>query len=373
MTLVWFLVPTLTATLLMAVFTTLHTTYYYMTIASPAGYLLAALPFASIDWLAKRWTVQPRWGTIIRVSLGAALGLVGLAQLAVSSSHLAGHIGYMQRLPPSQNMLFGPLRWQMALRDIWRTQCIEINDVLPHYWMVSVLETARPVREGTARTNSQSEVWAVGERGGNCTSRTTGHAPMLSTAIRVQPSDHAWVDVYRSLPLSPAGPVFDTDESVGNRTLQSIPGSNVYKMLNGDGPLKVNLNWTLIDLAAPPTAQSGGWITINQAWQVDALPDEPHWNWYFAPFVTLSNETDQALVTLDNAPALEGWMWRPGDIILNTVRLQVPTNAIPGHYKLQITLFDPNQKKNAVFFTPDTPDKPILVLERTLTINAPKP
>jgi hypothetical protein len=344
-----------------------------MTIASPAGYLLAALPFTSIDWLARRWTARPHWGAVARVGLGSALVLAALAQVAISGSHLVGHIANVQLQPLPHDWLSSPLRWQIALGDIWRTQCIEINDGLPRYWLISILQSARSLRDGAARTNGQSEVWAVGERGGNCTTRSAGPVPALATPTRVHLSDRVRVDVYRSLPLSPTGPVFAHDEPAGDRTLQSIPGTNVSRLLNGDGPLRVNLNWTLIDLAAPATTQPGGWVTISQAWRVDALPDEPHWNWYYAPFVTLSSETDQALVTVDNAPALEGWMWRPGDIILSTVRLQVPTDGAPGHYKLQITLFDPNQKKNAVFFAPDAPDKPILVLERTLTINAPPP
>jgi hypothetical protein len=66
-------------------------------------------------------------------------------------------------------------------------------------------------------------------------------------------------------------------------------------------------------------------------------------------------------------------MWRPGDIIISNVRLKVPADAAPGIYKLKISLFDPNQKVNAVFFVPGAPDKPILNLERSLTITTRAP
>jgi hypothetical protein len=212
-------------------------------------------------------------------------------------------------------------------------------------------------------------VWEVRAQGGNCVTRPGILTALLAKPISLRLNERVHVDIYRS-PVIPVGNhLFPSDPLPGKPTLQQISGSNVYQMANAAAPLRVNLYWTLTDLAVTPVASPGNWVTIAQAWRIDALPDEPYAHWYFTPYVTLSMAGGQALSVVNSAPTLEGWQWRTGDTILSAVRVQVPPDTSPGGYKLKISLFDPNQKKNAVFFSPDAPDKPIIELERSLTVD----
>jgi hypothetical protein len=53
---------------------------------------------------------------------------------------------------------------------------------------------------------------------------------------------------------------------------------------------------------------------------------------------------------------------------LNTTRLRIPSNLPAGEYTLEISLFDPNQMKNAVYFDPVAPATPIVTIQRQLSI-----
>lgn len=107
---------------------------------------------------------------------------------------------------------------------------------------------------------------------------------------------------------------------------------------------------------APPTAAPGSMLTVRHAWRVDALPGEPFADWYHAPFVKLIAPDGRIVVDVDGAVALPGWQWRAGEAQVSEVDLALPDDLPPGEYRLQSSLFDPDQKKNAVYFNVGNPD-----------------
>lgn len=368
MLLVWLLLPILIATVLMALFKSLQTSYYFMTITAPAGYILASLPFMALRRIQITKLTAQRWE---RIALTIVLSSAAVLQTGISAWHLHGHTFKVFSDPLPAILNFSPLRWQMHLGNAWRANCREVNDALPHFWMVSVLETSRLLRDGVSRANANSDVWAVDPRGGNCTLRLRGPAPALAEVIPVQFNENTILPLYRSPVISPDERLLQDRTPLQPAVLREIPGAGIYQQSNAAAPLRVNLLWTLLDLASTAQARPGEWVTVTQVLRIDALPDEPYGSWYFAPFVTLADAEDKPLVTVDNAVALQGSTWRVGDIVISSVVLRIPADAAPGVYQLKLSLFDPNQKKNAVFFAPDADSKPILDLLRPLSVLSP--
>ena len=75
------------------------------------------------------------------------------------------------------------------------------------------------------------------------------------------------------------------------------------------------------------------------------------------------------LIIVSTKSAQAHYEWRTGDEILSTITFQVPKGATSGNYSLLVSLFDPNQKKNAVYFSPQKPQEPIVVIKRTMHID----
>ncbi|MCS6773888.1 MAG: hypothetical protein RMM31_02280 [Anaerolineae bacterium] len=144
--------------------------------------------------------------------------------------------------------------------------------------------------------------------------------------------------------------------------------------LDADPPdaLTVNLGegWRLLRLEAPTSAKVGAQVTVTHVWRVGAPPNEPFGHWYFAPFVKLHAPDGAELVHVDDAPALLGWQWRSGDVLISAVRFTAPGNLPPGEYTLEMSLFDPNQAKNAVYFSPLAPSVPIVTIQRRITLSS---
>ncbi len=60
-----------------------------------------------------------------------------------------------------------------------------------------------------------------------------------------------------------------------------------------------------------------------------------------------------------------------GELILSDVQISLPKDLPPGDYTIDSSLFDPNQKKNAVYFDAAAPSVPILNLKRSVVVVAP--
>ena len=74
------------------------------------------------------------------------------------------------------------------------------------------------------------------------------------------------------------------------------------------------------------------------------------------------------MAAYDHAVSMEGWEWIPGSIVMSEVDLPVPADLATGTYSVQSSLFDPNQKKNAVYFDMAEPGKLILVLNQKIEL-----
>jgi len=132
--------------------------------------------------------------------------------------------------------------------------------------------------------------------------------------------------------------------------------------------LATHLGWSLLQLDAPAQAHPGDYVVIRHVWRIDALPPEEHAAWYFAPFIDLRTPNGAQVATIDDARALPGYAWQLGSQLHSIVHLKIPADAAPGRYTLEFSLFDPNQKKNAVYFDPRDPATPVVVLKRTIVV-----
>jgi hypothetical protein len=132
----------------------------------------------------------------------------------------------------------------------------------------------------------------------------------------------------------------------------------------------VNLGegWRLLKLDAPDSARAGEQVTVIHEWLVGQPPNEPYWFWYFAPFVKLFAPDERMVLEIDNAPAILGYAWRTGYVQVSAVRFTLPADLLPGNYTLELSLFDPNQKKNAVYFHPSQPQTPIVTIPKTIRV-----
>jgi hypothetical protein len=74
------------------------------------------------------------------------------------------------------------------------------------------------------------------------------------------------------------------------------------------------------------------------------------------------------LLQVDSAPALLGHAWRVGYVQVSAIRFALPPDLPPGDYTLEFSLFDPNQKKNAVYFHPQQPGLPIVTIRKPVRV-----
>lgn len=130
--------------------------------------------------------------------------------------------------------------------------------------------------------------------------------------------------------------------------------------------LDTNIGWQLIALEAPETARVGASPAIRHVWRVKTLPGVPRNGWYFAPFAKLIDARGAARAMQDGAPSIIGYAWRTGDLIVSDLVLNILADLPAGDYTLELTLFDPNQAKNAVYFDPAQPATPLIAIRRAL-------
>lgn len=135
------------------------------------------------------------------------------------------------------------------------------------------------------------------------------------------------------------------------------------------GELSSNIGWRLMALDTPVRAVVGQTVTVSHTWSVSELPAEAFWSWYFAPNIKLTTPDGQTIGEYWGK-SISGSAWRLGDEIRSVVAFQVPLETAPGDYVLKVSLFDPNQKKNAVYFSASRPGEPIVIIERAVQVTA---
>lgn len=311
---------------------------FYILLASPAPYVLAGAPFGAVQrWLA-RASLHAR-----RAFATTCIALLAGA-FAVNQWNFAGDIDATQRQPIIYTGLDGlPLTQQMQMTQWARAHCSAINNPQERLWLASVFGDIGFIRAGSYQMKNNSTMWSVAPRGGNCLFQVNGPLPSNADATVL------------ALGGEPA------------TALQALRARDLTGEL-GDAKLTTNIGWTLLDLRLPAAANAGDVITVTHIWRVDSLPAEPFSSWYFAPFVKLIAPDGRQLLDMDGAPALEGWAWRPSELLVSDVRVALPADLPAGEYTLELSLFDPNQKKNAVYFDPVAPATPIVTIQRQLSI-----
>jgi hypothetical protein len=225
---------------------------------------------------------------------------------------------------------------------IWRSYCSEVDNPQTILWVVSIYGSAQNVSPESSRVVGQSDAWQVRGEGGDCVTRLPAQpAPINADTFTITLSNGEILPTYRARPI---------------------------QLTSDFKPLNVNIGWTLVDLQTTPAARPGEVVSVTHIWRVEALPQEPHAHWYYAPFVNLVGPDGQRVLMIDKAPSILGVAWQPGRYIVSTIRFQLPAELSAGAYKLELTLFDPNEKRNAVYFDPARPDEMILTLERSLEL-----
>ena len=332
--LIWFGLPMTLAFLISIPFANLYVGRHYMLISAPAGYLLAGL--------GARWLAARRAGR-------ALLGIVCALTIAVSAQVMAAHVADVAARPFDTRLDNYALRVQQRWSAFWRAQCAEVLNPQLKYWTASAYQTAEHVRAAAAQigVSSASDVWEIPPGGGACVTR-----------LADEPAPR-WADAY----------AIDADAGTRVITYRSRPISNISARSLGDpafAPLPLNIGWTLLAIDSAPTGQAGQSMTLTQVWRIDQLPAEPHDDWVYPVFVHLVKPDGGRQVLVENAPSIDGRLWRAGDYVISTARFSLPADLIPGAYALEVSLFDPGQRKNAAYFGPA--GEVIVTLRRPLQV-----
>jgi hypothetical protein len=330
----WFALPVAAGFIAAVASDTFDLQPMYLLLGSPAGYMLAGAA-----WLLFPATVSRKRATLAVMSVWAAANvfIAGIAFISAANT--------VYRQPFVGTLSWLPLRWGERIGVVLREQCNTIVDSTDankdqKLWLASWVQSSRNVQMESARFKPDGNVWAVQPQGGSCVLRPEGQAaPAHADAIPVRFDDGTRFVVYRSRPYTQTEPI-----------------------------MNVNLGWSLLNLSAPASAKAGDEITIRQDFRIDTLPAEPHDAWQYQSYVKLLNAQREVVAQVDNGAALLGWVWQPGALLLNTAQLRIPSNVPAGEYTLEISLFDPGQLKNAVYFDPVAPATPIVTIQRQLSI-----
>lgn len=329
--LLWALVPIVVLMIIAALRPEFRVPPYYLLVASPVMYLCGGLGGALI---------------LRRLRATPAATLLVCATLAIVPAwnfHAAAESVYSQ--PYLGSPVFIPLRWAKPLGAVMRSECRTVTNSGAglEWWAISLAERPDIRRDEGARFNDFSSAWSSEPGGGVCVFRQYGPRMPNAESLWVTLEDGSNLRLDRALPY---------------------PGG-------GAPPLTVNLGWTLLDFDAPPRAAAGATLTVRHVWRVDTLPSDPYGEWYYAPFIKIRSSDGRVVVDIDRAVSILGWGWRKGELILSEVQIPLPRDLPQGEYTIDSSLFDPNQKKNAVYFDPAAPSVPILSLKRNVVVVAP--
>lgn len=299
---------------------------YYLLLTVPTMYIAGGY---GVSWLLGKFTARRQ----VTVALA---GCAALMVVPAWNFAAAAETVYSQKLIDAG---FIPLKWAQQLGRQWQRECSTLNGS-NYWWDLSLYQSPAQWRPNGTRDNDTSSIWSFRPEGGTC-ALTRRAEPQVNSALLTLPLDD--------------GSVIRTD-----RALPYAMPSEVTTT--------VNLGWSLLEYSAPAQAKAGEVVPVRHVWRVDALPNEPYLNWYFVPFIKLIAPDGRVVLDINSAVALPGRDWRAGDLQASEVKLQLPNDLPAGEYTIQSSLFDPNQKKNAVYFDTAQPGTPILTLERKITI-----
>ena len=280
-------------------------------LGAPAIYVAAALPFGRL----------PIRDSARRIA-NWTLMLILLAHSAISAVNLRADVVALRSAPTLPSLDNIRLGEAARLGRAIRAQCAILINPQDPIWLGSWIGSVGVIRQEAYRENQNGSIAAIGPTGACLAAARNG-----------------------------------------------VMGIETFAPDRGRPTHTVNIGWSLTRFEAPAQAQSGRAITITQAWRVDSLSNEPYANWYVQPFIKLLDGAGQTLVNVDGAPALQGYGWRVGETMVSNVTLTLPDALPEGEYVLEASLFDPNLKRNAVYFALDAPTAPIVALRAKLVIS----
>jgi hypothetical protein len=317
---------------------------YYLMLTVPAGYLIPAQTLYEIQRRLHRGHAHQSVRAVRFFVYGCVFAAIPFAiwssASAAESAYAQGYLG---------TLVYMPLRETEAIGELWRKNACDVvhatrfeNDTR---WVASSWRRSDEIRsEDTSMFAPDSSVWEITPGKVNCLMHEEYH-PLPNTIVT-------------PFTFSNGMSAYFYKAEAATRDAQ-------------DEELIVNNGWSLVALHTPAQVRPGETVTVSHVWTVRELPTEPYLNWYFAPNVKLAARDGRTL-SEHWGKSVAGYVWRIGDEIRSTISFQLPKDMPAGDYALLISLFDPNQGKNAVYFSPEKPGEPIVVIQRTLRVALPQ-
>ena len=316
----------------------------YLLLAQPAGYLLVALPFCKVF-------------TRLRSAFRSGVMVSGIAMLGLSGWWMQAQVESTWQHPYMTTLSFEmiahyPLRTQRELGALWRRECKEVTADIYGLLLASANQSTRNIREQASRVgtwdgNRDSDVLEIRPNGGTCVTRDSQPPAAWADRFDWTMPDGITITTYRSKPV--------TEEKL----LQSYG-------LSGFQSLSLNLGWTLIGLTTTQQIHAGEAFSATHIWRIDTLPNEQYLNWDFSVYAKLIKPNGASVALADHVFLPAPSAWRAGDYVIQVARLRAPADLAPGDYKLELSVFDDQQRKNAVYFDAREPTKPLVVLQREI-------
>jgi hypothetical protein len=353
MMLAWFVLP-IVGTFLVAnvVMRDWKVHVFYLLLTSPMPYILAGAPLALIEFGLRR--LPPIGGgasSVVRLASASGLVIMGLGAVAIPWWNADGDVQATARFPYNHDGLYSlPLKQQLHLAQAWRSfGCETLDNEESEPWLASMIGDWGAIINGQFFDKGQGYMWEINPNKRSCLARVGG----LPASLYAQ-----------SQTLSLQGQK-RTDGTPAGVTLYRAPAIDTTQT-----QLTTNIGWSLLNLQTPATAKPGETLHVVHRWQVEGPMslDEDYGQWYFAPFVKLIAPDGRVLSQVDGAPSVPGYLQVPGMVLMSDVPLTVPADLPADDYQLEMSLFDPNQKKNAVYFDPVAPGKPVVTIRRSLSV-----
>jgi 4-amino-4-deoxy-L-arabinose transferase-like glycosyltransferase len=340
--LLWFCAPALGALIISIVYPQLGIGgRQYMLLGTPAGYLLAALGTqAAVSAGAVRargdhmkWPGGSRAAAILLVALAAARMTMSAAQM---QAHAAGELA---TAPNAARFEVLSLRHQLGFARAWQTLCNEVANPQMQSWQVSLLGASEKVHQGMAQIAGQSIVWQRSPAGGNCLTLTAREpVPHHADIVLTQNIAGEAVATYRTKPIA--------SDAVISGELELAPAA----------PGILNLGWRLVGTHLPAQVRAGENVVVTQVWHIESLPQEPHGDWCYSLFATWQDATGRTTAVVSSVeagPLPCGRLWRVGDYIVSQQAIPIPAESAAGPGRLDVTVYDARQGKNAAYIAPD--------------------
>ena len=115
-----------------------------------------------------------------------------------------------------------------------------------------------------------------------------------------------------------------------------------------DWPSETGLTLVGYSLGGPMLA--GGTAELTSYWLVDQLVESRH-NFIFGPYFHLVSGSGEVVVN-GSGSGLEGYYYAADDLYIQTTRADIPQNAAPGAYTLELGLFDGVHLAGTMFYPP---------------------